>query len=166
MTMTFITSHTTPLYSTQWTPRSRAGYAGTCIFLIVLAVMFRLLLASKHRLERAWLDRDLNRRYVVAAGRRREKDIVTDDGDARSAMLVSAAGVEEEVRVVRRHVRGPIPWRISVDLPRAAIVTVLAGVGYLLYVFFTLSSILFLHPLGVWCDDDLNGGNWIMGNGC
>lgn len=134
MAMTFFTSTRTPLYSNGWTPTSTSGYAGSCIFLIILAILFRTAFALRHRLERYWLDRHLNRRYVVVAGRPTEKARVSTDADAKSALLVSASGVEEDVRVVRRHLRATPPWRLSVDLPRAIIVTVIAGMGYLLYV--------------------------------
>lgn len=53
------------------------------------------------------------------------------DPDAKHAVL-SANGVEEHVRVVQQANHGVQPWRFSVDLPRAALVTVMAGVGYLL----------------------------------
>ncbi|OJI84636.1 hypothetical protein ASPTUDRAFT_188744 [Aspergillus tubingensis CBS 134.48] len=57
MTMVFFTSTTTPLYSNGWTPSNTGQYAGTCIFLIALAVMLRLLLALKPILEtRFWND--------------------------------------------------------------------------------------------------------------
>ena len=140
MAMTFFTSIETPLFSESWTPRSTAGYAGTCIFLIVLAVVFRGIMAFKHHMEHRWLDQHLNRRYVVVAGQRNEKARTSEDGGARTALLVSATGVEEDVRVVRRHIREPFPWRLSVDVPRAAIVVVMSGVGYLLYVLSFLLS--------------------------
>ncbi len=130
--MTFFTSTTTPLYSTLWTPTTRSAYAGTCLFLILLACIGRGLFALKHVLERRWLDRARNRRYVVVAGEQREKERVAEDPDAAGALLLSAGGVEEGVRVVRRHVREPMPWRLSVDAPRAVVVTAIAGVGYLL----------------------------------
>lgn len=139
MVMTFFSSTRTPLFSDAWTPRSTAAYAGSCIFLIVLAVLFRCGLALRHRLERYWMDRHLNRRYVVVAGQPTEKARISTDTEAKTALLVSAAGVEEEVRVVRRHVRGVPPWRLSVDLPRAMVVTVLSGVGYLLCVMIPIS---------------------------
>ena len=133
MTMTFFSSNHTPLYSSGWTPASTSAYAGSCIFLILLAASLRGVVASKQRLERYWLDRRLDRRYIVVAGQPTEKRRISDDTEARTAMLVSAAGVEEDVRVVRRHVRGNPPWRLSVDLPRALIVTLMAAMAYLLY---------------------------------
>ncbi|KAJ5175661.1 Low affinity copper transporter [Penicillium canariense] len=57
MAMTFFTSFKTPLYSNEWTPSSQGQYAGTCIFLIVLAVLLRILLALRPILEgRVWTD--------------------------------------------------------------------------------------------------------------
>lgn len=53
------------------------------------------------------------------------------DPDLKTAVL-TANGVEENVVVVQRLSRSIQPWRFSVDLPRALLVTVLAGVGYLL----------------------------------
>ncbi|CAF9925788.1 MAG: hypothetical protein GOMPHAMPRED_003968 [Gomphillus americanus] len=44
MAMVFFTSSTTPLYSWSWTPSNQGQYAGTCIFLIVLAAIFKGLL--------------------------------------------------------------------------------------------------------------------------
>ncbi|KAF2627258.1 hypothetical protein BU25DRAFT_410875 [Macroventuria anomochaeta] len=45
--MTFFVSTSTPLWSTSFTPHNTGEYAGVCIFLIALAVMFRLLLAFR-----------------------------------------------------------------------------------------------------------------------
>ncbi|KAI9809296.1 MAG: hypothetical protein M1825_002587 [Sarcosagium campestre] len=136
MHSTFFTSTTTPLYSTAWTPGSTGSYAGSCFFLIVLAIVFRALFAFKHVLERRWLDQRLNRRYVVVAGRPTEAQRISEDADAeaesKATLLVSPNGVEEHVRVVRRHARPVLPWSLRVDLPRAALLTVLIGIGYLL----------------------------------
>ncbi|KAI9831532.1 MAG: hypothetical protein M1826_003422 [Phylliscum demangeonii] len=132
MAMTFFQSNQTPLYALGWTPHSTAAYAGSCIFLILLAFSLRSLMAVRLRLERYWLDRHLNRRYVVVAGRGSEKDRVALDAGTETALLISPAGHEEDVRVVRRHVRALLPWRLSVDLPRALLVTLLAAVAYLL----------------------------------
>ena len=57
MSMTFFTSFKTPLYATDWTPSSKEQYAGTCIFLIVLAVVLRVLIALRPIFEgRLWTD--------------------------------------------------------------------------------------------------------------
>jgi hypothetical protein len=129
--MGFTFSTNIPLYSNAWTPSSTGSYAGTCIFLIVLASIFRGLIAFKHVLEARWIDIDLHRRYVVVAG----ADGVAEEvraGDSEKTTLLSQRGIEEDVRVVRAGGRIARPWRLTRDPVRAAVVTVLAGVGYLL----------------------------------
>ena len=132
MDMTFYTSHTTPLFSAKWAPTSVGSYAGTCIFLIVLALIFRCLLAGKLLLERRWHDQHLQRRYIKIRGKSSESERIDADTDSKDGMLVTAGGVEQDVIVVKNRARPVTPFRLSVDLPRAAYVTVLAGVGYLL----------------------------------
>ena len=132
MMSVFQISSSTPLYSTTWTPASTGSYVGTCIFLIVLAALFRGLIAGKHILEHRWLDMELDRRYVSVRGKPTESERISTDSDTKTATLVSERGVEEHVRVVRRKRHGRAAWRFSVDLPRAGYVTVMAGVGYLL----------------------------------
>ncbi|PKY02292.1 hypothetical protein P168DRAFT_306450 [Aspergillus campestris IBT 28561] len=132
MTMVFINAHDTPLFSSQWTPSSSGSYAGTCIFLIVLAIIARALVAFKVLMERHWLDVHLNRRYIAIAGKSTEAGRIEADPEAKKASLVSAQGVEESVKVVRRAARDPLPWRFSVDLPRAFLYLLITGVSYLL----------------------------------
>ncbi|KAH8819107.1 Ctr copper transporter [Xylogone sp. PMI_703] len=131
MASTFFTSSSTPLFSPAWSPSSTGSYAGTCIFLIVLAVIFRALLALKAIQEMRWFDREFNRRYVVVAGRQTTKQQIESDA-ASEKMVLTSNGVEEEVVVVKK--RGPEvrPWRLSTDPARALFDTVLAGVAYLL----------------------------------
>jgi len=149
MQMIFFTSTHTPLYSNGWTPSNTGSYAGTCIFLIVLAVIFRTLLAFKHVMEKKWLDAALDRRYVAVAGEMPEAEKMEQDPDAKTGTLLTARGIEERVKVVRRHVRGVTPWRVSVDLPRAIIATVIVGVGYLLMLaVMTMNVGYFLSILG------------------
>jgi len=133
-TMVFTNSHSTPLYSTSWTPSSDGAYAGTCIFLIVLAVILRILFAAKAVLEHRWLAKARNRRYVLVTGRSTEAGKIEVDVDAKTGSLITTQGVEENVKVVRSVGRDVMPFRLSVDLPRAALVTVIGGVTYLLYV--------------------------------
>ncbi|MCJ1311514.1 hypothetical protein MMC25_005186 [Agyrium rufum] len=130
--MTFVTSTSTPLYSKRWTPSSSAAYAGTCIFLIILAIIFRALFAVKSIAERRWLNKEMNRRYVVVRGRSPESERIEQSSDAKDGTLISENGLEEKVKVVRRHMSPTTPWRFSVDLPRALLTTTIAAVGYLL----------------------------------
>lgn len=132
MKMTFFSSFTTSLFSTNWTPGGTGAYAGSCIFLILLAALFRVLAAGKHFLEHRWLDQSLHRRYVTVRGMPTEGERITSDVDSKDAVLISERGAEERVKVVRKAHRPVTPWRFSVDLPRAAYATLMAAVGYLL----------------------------------
>ena len=127
----FFTATDTPLFSSQWTPSSQGAYAGTCIFLIVLAALLRCILAARALLEERWADREAARRYVVVAGRQTFGERLSQDQSAKD-MVLSANGVEENVRVVGKCGNERRPWRFSVDPVRACIDTVITGVGYLL----------------------------------
>ncbi|KAF4552572.1 Hypothetical protein D9617_9g023610 [Elsinoe fawcettii] len=126
MMMTFFTSSSTPLFAENWTPDTIGQYAGTCIFLIVLAIIFRGLVAVRcvfsdlyyqysHRHEPEWraariLDQDKNG-LRVGTGRTR--------------------------------------WTIDEAVPRAVLDTVLAGVSYLLMLaVMTMNVGYFLSILG------------------
>lgn len=139
-TSVFQTTLATALFSTAWTPTTTGAYAGTCIFLIVLAALFRGLLALKSWQERRWLAAEMARRYVVVRGKAPLAEALARDAAAAgktgaTTMVLSENGVEENVVVVGNrgaaagHAR---PWRLSVDPLRAAVDTVVAGVGYLL----------------------------------
>jgi hypothetical protein len=131
MSMTFFTSYMTPLYSAMWSPTAVGQYAGTCIFLIALATIFRGLLAVKAWKETAWLDAEFNRRYVTVAGKPPKSERISSDSDAKR-MILTENGVEEDVMVVKKRSLGIRPWRVTTDLVRACIDTIIAGVGYLL----------------------------------
>jgi hypothetical protein len=131
MSMTFFTSNVTPLYSAMWAPKSIGGYAGTCIFIIILATIFRALLAVKAWQETAWMDREFNRRYVTVAGKLPKSERISQDSDTKR-MILTENGVEEEIMVVKKRGVDVRPWRLTVDPLRAVMDTVIAGVGYLL----------------------------------
>ncbi|CAG8890465.1 unnamed protein product [Penicillium egyptiacum] len=132
MSMVFKNTHDTPLFSDAWTPSSSGSFAGTCIFLIVLAIIDRFLIAFKATMERHWLATHLNRRYVTVAGKSTEAGNIDSDPDAKVASLITAQGVEESVKVVHNITHGPMPWRFSVDLPRAVLFLCIVGISYLL----------------------------------
>jgi Ctr copper transporter family len=132
MEMAFTNSHTTPLYSDSWTPTSEGGYAGTCIFLVILGMTLRLLFAAKALLEQRWATQARNRRYVVIKGRQPEAEKIDQDPDAKEGFLMTAQGIEEKVKVVQASSKPLLPFRLSVDIPRAFLTTVIAGVAYLL----------------------------------
>lgn len=139
MSMVFTTDHSTPLFSSAWTPTSTGGYAGTCIFLIVLAIISRLLQCYRHTLESKWHDKAMKRRYIVLAGEtgeQREKQLGLINAEKSEEATLTTRGLDERVKVLRSS-RGGVatqPWRFSTDLPRACVFTVQAGVGYLLCV--------------------------------
>lgn len=148
MSMTFFISKTTALYSNMWTPSTDAGYAGTCIFLIILATLFRGLLAVKAWKESAWLAAETNRRYVTVAGKGPKSERISLDSDSKN-MVLSENGVEENVVVVKTRSMGIRPWRLSVDPVRAVMDTIIAGVGYLLMLaVMTMNLGYFLSVLG------------------
>ncbi|KAH8677047.1 Ctr copper transporter family-domain-containing protein [Ilyonectria robusta] len=131
MTMIFQTQRETPLYASSWTPSSAGAYAGTCIFLVVLTIIGRLVLAFKAVQEARWLDREAARRYVTVNGKIPLAEQISVNPDARQ-MTLSANGAEETVMVVERKRGVSRPWRFSVDPIRALLDTILAGIGYLL----------------------------------
>lgn len=132
MAMVFTNSHSTPLYSSAWTPTTSGQYAGTCIFLIIFAIIGRCLVAFKAAMERRWLAIALDRRYVVVAGKRTESALTDADSDTVKTGTLTCRGVDETVRVVRQVTTETQPWRFSVDLPRAVLAFVVTGVSYLL----------------------------------
>lgn len=137
MSGVFTTDQSTPLFSSQWTPTSSGSYAGTCIFLVVLAVISRLLQAYRHIVEIKFHDKALKRRYIVVAGEtaeQSEKQFGVSVTEKPEEATLTTRGVNERVRVLRASRRGleTQPWRFSTDLPRACLFTVLAGVRYLL----------------------------------
>jgi hypothetical protein len=68
---------------------------------------------------------------MVRIGRRKREE---DAGEAASKTAVlSANGVEENVVVVQKTAKRRFaPWRLTVDLPRALLDTLIAFVGYLM----------------------------------
>ena len=50
--------------------------------------------------------------------------------------ILTTRGLDESIRILQADRDTPdiLPWRFGVDLPRACLFTVHAGIGYLLYV--------------------------------
>lgn len=135
MASAFVIAQNTPLFSSGWAPNSAGAYAGTCIFLVLLASILRGLAALKAVLEQRWLAKARCRRYVVVKGKGTEAGKIDSDPAAKTGALITTNGVEENVKIIRADTRGAVPFRLSVDVPRAGLTTVIAGVAYLLWVF-------------------------------
>jgi hypothetical protein len=134
--MVFTTDHSTALYSMAWTPDSTGSYAGICIFLIFLAVLSRLFFAWRRSIELNWHDRTRQRKYVRVMGRDCVVESQDDFAEKAEGGVLTTRGVDERIRVLQAGRDGPdvLPWRFGVDIPRACLFTVHAGIGYLLYV--------------------------------
>ena len=131
MQIVFFTSTNTPLYSASWTPSGTGQYAGTCIFLIILASIFRALFALRAVQERKWQKMESRRRYVIVAVEEQEKK--RRSREEESKMSGSCENSDEaSMEVPKKEVSGVRPWRTSQDIPRACLDVVIAGVGYLL----------------------------------
>ena len=131
MQIVFYTSTTTPLYSNSWTPSTSGQYAGTCIFLIALATIFRALFAVRAVQERRWQLIESKRRYIIAGAEGKEKEDKL--GTTGSVMSVSSKESDEKNTTTSKgKTAGVRPWRITQDVPRACLDVVIAGVGYLL----------------------------------
>ncbi|CZT20978.1 related to Ctr copper transporter [Ramularia collo-cygni] len=109
MMMTFFTATTTALYADSWTPATSGQYIGTCIFLIVLAAIFRGIVAVRANFNA----------LLVRWSWKRDTSILRKDFESIGGNL----------RLIADKGR---PWNINEALARAALDTVLAGVSYLL----------------------------------
>ena len=113
MMMVFFSATNTPLYSTAWMPNRTGQYAGTCIFLIALSVIFRGLMALRCNFGILWARRSQQQR----------QGLITHDTDT------------EYLKQARR------PWRVNEAASRAVLDTMLAGVSYLLLASLTQSRL-------------------------
>lgn len=125
MAMTFFTSSETPLYSDDWTPASAGHYAGTCIFLIVLGLILRVLLALRPILEaRLW-----GRTAAAEAAAASRKGLEEEGGNGAVPPGQPRRALAAAVMDARRRWSG---WRVGTAASRATYELLIAGVGYLL----------------------------------
>jgi solute carrier family 31 (copper transporter), member 1 len=111
MDMIFHQSVTTPLFSAAWAPAGQASYAGTCVFLIVLALVHRILQAAIHTVLRSTRpSNDTGSAYVA-----------TDVEGKRSA-LARQLGTEWHMH----------PFELGTEIVRGLIDVFVDGIGYLL----------------------------------
>lgn len=69
---------------------------------------------------------------MLVKGKGTEAEKIEADPTAKIGALLTTNGVEETVKIVRSDARGAVPFRLSVDVPRAGLVMVITGVAYLL----------------------------------
>ncbi|KAF2167396.1 hypothetical protein M409DRAFT_66012 [Zasmidium cellare ATCC 36951] len=110
MLMVFFTSTQTALWSESWWPLTTGQYAGTCIFLIALAVIFRGLLGVRMHFDKIYS-------WMVY---RHDTKVLRKYGFEKDQVKVP----EGEVRAAR--------WSVNEELFRAVLDTVIAGFSYLL----------------------------------
>ncbi|KAK6351644.1 hypothetical protein TWF718_004798 [Orbilia javanica] len=134
MPMVFQWAMQTPIYSYAFTPKSTSQYVGALIFLIVLSIIYRALVAYKSHKESTWRDEERARKVIIA-GQFHDDKASTD--------------------VSTREVRGAAPWRWRVDPPRAVLSTINVGLHYLLmFAVMTLNVGYFLAVLfGIFIGD-------------
>ncbi|KAF3072747.1 hypothetical protein CFAM422_004957 [Trichoderma lentiforme] len=104
MATTFFIATNTALFSSSWIPQTTGQYAGTCIFLIAFATIFRALLAIR-----------VNFPQVVDAIERRSR---------HGRIPPYLADSKTTIR----------PWRANEAVRLAFMDLILAGVGYLLMI--------------------------------
>ena len=128
--MTFFIASDTPLLFAWWRPSSNAHYAVTCLILMLLAASFRALLSGKHILERRWShqhqEKIANRFNHIPLAKYNKQSEVSSNAP------LDADSIEEQIREVNRAGTSKQPWRLSVDLPRALLVTLISVLGYFL----------------------------------
>jgi len=123
MDMVFFNAKDTPLYSNAWTPTTNTAYAFTCIFCVIFSIILRCLIAAKSMWEVRCKQAEAQRPFVVTAQTYRDEESKLGASETVNSSASSAVGGSTGWNR---------PWRLSVDLPRAAFTTVIVGVGYLL----------------------------------
>ncbi|KAI0855903.1 Ctr copper transporter [Xylaria cubensis] len=118
MAMVFFQNMVTPLWSLAWTPNSTHAYAGTCIFLIVLATIHRALIALRS------LAFDGNPNLVARTRIDSDKESLVSE----RIRPPQVGNLGEQLRERRtRH-----PFLVSVEIGRSLLEVFVGGVGYLL----------------------------------
>ncbi|KAH8668426.1 Ctr copper transporter family-domain-containing protein [Xylariales sp. PMI_506] len=128
MSMVFFTGFTTPLFSTGWTPTTQGAYAGTCIFLVALCVIHRVLQAVKSAV------------FPMAGHGSGSGRALPGDGDSDIEKSAPAR--------VRAEWNGH-PFSVATETCRAVVEVITGGIGYLLMLaVMTMNVGYFLSVLG------------------
>ncbi|KAI1456373.1 Ctr copper transporter [Annulohypoxylon moriforme] len=135
MAMVFFQSVTTPLYSSAWTPQGQGSYAGTCIFLIVLALVHRILIAGRSIV--------FSSTPVIPRSR---KGI---SSDSHSDEYPGSNSDLESMGARFRSQWSSHPFKVATETARALLEVIIGGIGYLLMLaVMTMNVGYFLSVLG------------------
>ncbi|KIN00004.1 hypothetical protein OIDMADRAFT_126242, partial [Oidiodendron maius Zn] len=113
-----------------WIPVSEGNYSGTCIFLVVLAFIFRALVSLRSVLKRRGLEAGLRSGCTIISERPSEKGTNSDLQSAKSPLKENVE--DENVIVVCWPVKVVRPWRFTTGGARAVVDVMTVGVVYLL----------------------------------
>lgn len=145
MAMTFFDSITTPLFWRGWQPMDVGQYGATCVFLVILAVLARIMVTLKPVFEvTIWKKRrqghprhrsagDVDSEHASMPYETGESEEVSPAGNAKDGpndgYLPLLQGLRPVGMVVRSRWRGAT---LASRLARAIYEMLLAGIGYLL----------------------------------
>ncbi|KAK8104588.1 uncharacterized protein PG998_011621 [Apiospora kogelbergensis] len=149
MAMVFFQSATSPLFSKAWTPAGTGSYAGTCIFLVVLAALHRVLIAVRNIV---FCDPSVPSLRGHPKLERRSSSMEVQEGAVDPAVVtyrlrygLGRDGVMTRIRCALRD----NPFRIATETARAFSELVTSGIGYLLMLaVMTMNVGYFLSVLG------------------
>ncbi|KAF3016763.1 hypothetical protein E8E14_006369 [Neopestalotiopsis sp. 37M] len=131
MAMVFFQAVTTPLFASAWTPTGNGSYAGTCIFLIVLAALHRVLHAVKSIV-------------FDARWHGRQRLMSEDEGSMGGSGSKERRAAQQLQTEWNSH-----PFRVATETARALTEVVVGGIGYLLMLaVMTMNVGYFLSILG------------------
>ncbi|KAF3910092.1 hypothetical protein AA313_de0201992 [Arthrobotrys entomopaga] len=111
MAMVFQWVLETPIYSYSFTPKTAAQYFGALLFLVLLSIIYRALVAFKSHKEANWAHQERIRKGILEG--QFHDDKAGSDGSTRE-------------------VKGPAPWSWRVDPARASLSVLNVALHYLL----------------------------------
>ncbi|KAH8894125.1 hypothetical protein GQ53DRAFT_89692 [Thozetella sp. PMI_491] len=137
MDMTFFSSITTPLFSRSWQPTNTASYAASCIFLVAMAALLRVLIALRPFLDEARRQGPLNSGtsvHQLLPGRDAEEARVVMEQASKDGVLPPRPdlGRRANGRGLRIALQSAMRVRMVGRTCHALYEVLLAGIGYLL----------------------------------
>jgi solute carrier family 31 (copper transporter), member 1 len=136
MAMTFFSSINTPLFSNSWTPANTGQYSATCLFIIWLGAVLRLLFVLRPILENTiWKSQNFEVDPFLHQVRGTDLETMVSKGEnvisgPKSPRLRHDKSVFNWTKESLRS--WSVNWRFWPALGRATFDVILAGVAYLL----------------------------------